>query len=110
MLPTLLLLCIILLLLVLAYFYSKYRMNKAIEEVIKIFRLKKALDNDSAKTKEELGLMPPSILMRMMRQRDYKPYALQLLLGAEIIQVTVENKYFLSETKLATSALQKFAD
>lgn len=110
MLPTILLLLIILLLLVVAYFYSKYRMNKAIKEVIRIFRKKNALDNDGAKTKEELGLMPPGILMRLMRQRDYKPYALQLMIGAEIIQVNAENKYFMSEAKLAASALQKFAD
>ena len=109
MIPTILLLCSILLLLILAYYYSKYRMNKAIKEVIRIFRVKNALDDESARTKEELGLMPPGILMRLMRQRDYKPYALQLLQGAEIIQVTIENKYFLSETRLVASVFRKFA-
>ncbi|HHU76262.1 MAG TPA: hypothetical protein GXZ24_05145 [Firmicutes bacterium] len=109
MIPTILLLCSIVLLLILAYYYSKYRMNKAIKEVIRIFRVKNALDDESARTKEELGLMPPGILMRLMRQRDYKPYALQLLLGAEIIQVTMENKYFLSETRLAASVFRKFS-
>jgi len=108
MLPTILLLCFIIVLLLAAFFYSKYRMKKALREVIKIFRVKKALDKDSAKTREELGLVPPSLLTRMMSQRDYKPYALQLMLGVGIIQTTPDDKYYLSETTLASSKLNEF--
>ncbi len=110
MLPNVLLLLGILLILILAYHYSRYRMRKAIKEIVGIFRRNNALGGDNAKTKEELGLMPPNFIMRMMRQRDYKPYALQMMVGAEIVQVTLENKYFLSEEKLSSSALQRFAD
>lgn len=109
MLPTILLFCIIIVLLIAAFFYSRYRMKKALREVINIFRLKEALDEDSAKTREELGLVPPSLLTRMMSQRDYKPYALQLMLGAGIIQTTTENKYYLSEISLSSSNLNEFA-
>jgi len=110
MLPTVILIFIMAALLVLAFLYSRYRMKRALRDVILIFREKNALENVDAKTKDELGLTPPGLLARMMSQRDYKPYALQLLIGAEVVQVTSEDKYYLSEKNLASSKLQEYAN
>lgn len=108
MLQSIILILIILGMLAVAFFYSRFRMKKALREVIKIFRETDALNHVNAKTKEELGLMPPGLLMRLIGQRDYKPYALQLMIEANIILITEDGRYYLSETKLSSSQFHAF--
>ena len=81
--------------------------RRAAHQVIKIFRENNAIDKKNAKTADELGLTPPGVLERMMRRRDYKPYALNALISAEIIQRTEDGKLYLSEEKLAEFGLDK---
>ena len=81
-------------------------MNKrAVIQVIKHLRQVQALDVDSAKTVDELGLRPPSLGERLFRFRDYKPGALQGLIQVGIVQMTQDGRVYLSEENLKKSKL-----
>lgn len=79
----------------------RVRIKRAVNQVVAIFERNNALDAESAKTIEELGLAPPTFLERMMRMRDFKPYALQILMKDEVIRQTDRGRLYLSEDKLA---------
>ena len=100
---------IFVLLLAAIFFIPRWLIKRAIRQVIKIFRENNATDQKNAKTADELGLTPPGILERMMRRRDYKPYALDALMRAEIIQQTEDGRLYLSEEKLSAFGLEKGA-
>jgi hypothetical protein len=87
----------------------RWLMRRAARQVIKIFREHNATDAKNAKTIDELGLRPPGMMERMMRRRDYKPYALNALMKAEIIHQTEDGKLYLSEEKLSDFGLEKSA-
>jgi hypothetical protein len=93
---------------VLSFFYSRYRMKNAFREVIKILRDHGALDMKNAKTQKELGLAPRPLLVKLASNKDYKPYALQTMIGAEIIQTSPDGRIFLSEASLSSSNLSKY--
>ncbi len=81
--------------------YLSARMTKrAIGKVIEIFRKQNAIGPQQAKTVDELGLTPPSLMERFTRMRDYRQNALSILLKTGIIQTTAEGKLFLPEEKL----------
>ena len=81
-------------------------MNKrAVIQVVKRLRKHQALDIQSAKTVEEVGLQPLSFQERMLRFRDYKPAALQGLIRTGIVQITEDGRVYLSEEKLRNSRL-----
>ena len=81
-------------------------MNKrAVIQVVKRLRQVQALDDDSAKTVDELGLRPPSFRERLFRFRDYKPGALQGLVQVGIVQMTEDGRVYLSEENLKNSKL-----
>ena len=84
-------------------FIPQFFIKRAIRKVIKIFRRHNAISEKSAKTMAELGLTPPSLTARMMSMRDYKPQALRLLISINIIEVTEDNKLYLSMNNLTTS-------
>jgi len=81
--------------------------RRAISSVIQIFRQHSATDVKSARTIDELGLGPRPMAKRIFRRRDYKPQALQILMRAEVVQMTEDDKLYLSEEKLASSGLHK---
>ena len=91
------------------FIIPRWLMRRAARQVIKIFREYNATDAKNAKTIDELGLRPPSMMERMMRRRDYKPHALNALMKAEIIQVTKDGKLYLSEEKLIDFGFEKSA-
>jgi hypothetical protein len=76
-------------------------MLRTIPKVIAIFRETGAVGVDNARSHEELGLAPKGVLDRMLRARDHKPRALELLIGADIVQIDSVGKLYLSEAKLA---------
>jgi len=82
-------------------------MKRAMGHVIKIFKNNSAIDARSAKTIDELGLRPRTRLQGMLRARDYKPQALNLLIKAEIVRMNEDGKLYLSDDKLAASKLYK---
>lgn len=96
----------------LGYLLLRFLMNRALRQVIKAFRGKGALDPENAKTGHELGLKSTSetkLTDGIFKPRDYKPYVFDSLLQAEIIRVTEDGKYYLSEEALRRSNLSSYA-
>lgn len=84
--------------------------RRAIFKVIDIFYRHQALGIKGAKTRHELGLERPDFLQRMMKPRDYKQYALQILLKREIIVADEEGKLYLVEERLDQNLRSKRRD
>ena len=91
---------LIIVLLLSMLFLPRFYMQRAVRQVIDIMRRNNAVGAKNARTVEELGLQPKSLLENMTRMRDYKPRALQALMYAEIIQQTEDDKIYLDEQKL----------
>jgi len=85
----------------------RWRMKRAIPQVIRMFREQNAVGVKNAKTEEELGFKQRSFLEGMFRRRDFKPHALTALIQAEIIQITEDGKLYLLEEKLIDSGFYK---
>ncbi|MFQ6122529.1 MAG: hypothetical protein ACE5LA_05670 [Dehalococcoidales bacterium] len=81
----------------------QFLVMRAVPKVIRIFRRHNAVGIKNAKTLDELGLKPQTMFDRMFRLRDYKPRALQLLIGATIVQMTEDGKLYLDEENLANT-------
>jgi len=79
----------------------RIRIKRATNQVVGIFERNNALDARSAKTIDELGLRPPTLLEGMLRIRDFKPYALQILMKAEVVCQTDGGRLYLSQDKLS---------
>ena len=94
---------IIIITLIALFYVPRFMVNRAIRSVISIFRHNNAVALRDAKTIEELGLAPKHFLQRSFKTRDYKPYALQILINAGIIQTTEDGRLYLDEGQLGTS-------
>ena len=81
--------------------------RRAIFKVIEIFYQHHALEIKGAKTPHKLGLERPDILQRMMRRRDYKQDALQILIKRGIILVSEDGRLYMLEEKLDESLRSK---
>jgi len=88
-------------------FVPRWFMMRAFPKVLQIFREYNAINERNAKTVDELGLRPPTFVQRLTKVRDYKPQALNILMRADIVQVTEDGKLYLSEDKLASSGLRQ---
>jgi len=77
--------------------------RRAVPSVIKVFMEHSATSPKSAMTAEELGLAEQKLVDKLWKPRDYKPRALQLLLNANVVQMTAEGKLYISEEKLRTA-------
>ena len=69
-------------------------------KVIEIFRQHNALGIRDAKTLQELGLERPNFSQRIVRGRDFKQYALQILIKRGIICMTEDGRLYMVENKL----------
>jgi len=85
----------------------RWRIKRAIPQVIQMFRDNNAIGIKNAKAEEELGFKRRSLLDGVFMPRDYKPHALTTLIRMEIIQMTEDGKLYLSEEKLADSGFSK---
>ena len=81
----------------------RMRIRRAVSQVIAIFERHSAVDVRSAKTIDELGLRPPTFLEGMLRMRDFKPYALQMLMKADVVCQTDGGRLYLLKDKLPAS-------
>jgi hypothetical protein len=88
------------------FFIPRWRLKRAIRQVIAIFRRNGALDKKTAKTIDELGLKPRGLAEGMFRGRDFKPYALNALAKAGIIKSTEDGRLYLAEDALTASGLE----
>lgn len=77
-----------------------FRGRRAMFKVIEIFRQHNALGISDAKTLQELGLERPDFVQRIVRGRDFKQYALQILIKRGIICVTEDGRLYMVENKL----------
>jgi len=75
--------------------------------VIKEFREQNAFSPENAKYNIELGIKPQTIVDRLVKNRDYKPQALERLIQAEIVQVTEDGRVYLREDKLESTQWAK---
>jgi hypothetical protein len=80
----------------------RIRIRRAVNQVVAIFERNNALDARSAKTIDELGLRPRIFLEGIGRIRDFKPYALQILMKVEVVRQTDGGRLYLSPDKLVT--------
>jgi len=62
--------------------------KRAVKHVVAIPERNGALDARSAKTVDELRLRPSTFLEGMLHMRDFKPYALQILMNVEVVRET----------------------
>ena len=85
----------------------RMRVKRAVNQVVAIFEHNNALDVRSARTIDELGLRPPTFLQSMIRMRDFKPYALQVLMKAEVVLQTDGGRLYLSQDRLAATNVGK---
>ena len=85
----------------------RIRMKRAVNQVVAIFERNNALDARSAKTIDELGLRPPTFLEGMMRMRDFKPYAMQILMKADVILQTDGGRLYMAQDKLADTNIDR---
>jgi hypothetical protein len=83
-----------------AFFIQSLLVKRAMTQVIRTFCSYNALGVGNSKTAEELGLVPPGLIHRLTRLRDYKPYALQILKQAGVVQMTEDGKLYMTEEKL----------
>ncbi len=84
-----------------ATFYVRNLLTKkAALKVIKIFYEQNALGTEGAKTLRELGLERLDFLQRMVKPRDYKQYALQVLIKNGVVHVTADGKFYMLEERL----------
>jgi hypothetical protein len=88
------------------FIIPRWRLRRAVRQVIAIFRNNNALDKKTAKTVDDLGLRPPGFVEGMFRGRDFKPYALTALLKAGIIKNTEDGRLYLVEEKLLESGVE----
>jgi len=101
---TALFILLIIILAILGFFVlPRLRIRRAVSQVVAIFERNRALDVRSAKTIDELGLRPPTFLEGMMRMRDFKPYALQILMKADVVRHTDGGRLYLLQDKLAAT-------
>jgi hypothetical protein len=85
----------------------RMRIKRAVNQVVAIFERNNALDARSAKTIDELGLRPPTFLEGMLRMRDFKPYALQILMKADVVVQTDGGRLYLLQDKLAAANVER---
>jgi hypothetical protein len=84
--------------------------RRAIFKVIEMFYQHHALTMKGAKTRHELGLERPDLLQRMMKPRDYKQYALQILIKRNIILEDEEGRLCMVEERLDQNLRSKRKD
>jgi hypothetical protein len=85
----------------------RIRIRRAVSQVVAIFEHNNALDVRSAKTIDELGLKPPTFLEGMLRMRDFKPYALQVLMSTEVVRQTDGGRLYLAQDRLAATDVDR---
>ena len=77
-----------------------YLIKRAVSQVIDRFRKNNCLCSQGSKSIDELGLRSPNLLERFYKPRDYKPYALQLLIQAKIVRLSDDDRMCLNDKKL----------
>ncbi|NLO28581.1 MAG: hypothetical protein GX113_10470 [Actinobacteria bacterium] len=97
-------------LVVAAVYLPRYRLRKAMRQVVSLFRAQGATSPKTAKTLEELGLAKSgNPFDSLFKPRDYRPYALRALGQADVLRPGPQGSLYLSEEELDRSPLKGFA-
>jgi hypothetical protein len=89
--------------LIIIFVLPQIMLRRAISSVIRTFRQSKAVGAQKAKTIDELGLRPKSMMQAIFRGTQYKTTALLVLRNASVIESTEDSKLYLSEENLSHS-------
>jgi hypothetical protein len=89
--------------LIIIFVLPQIMLRRAISSVIRTFRQSKAVGAQNAKTIDELGLRPKSMIRAIFRGAQYKTTALLVLRNATVIESTENGKLYLSEENLSRS-------
>lgn len=107
---TLVLVLILAALVAAAVYVPRYRLRRALRNVVLSFRAQGATSPKTAKTLEELGLARSgNPFDALLRARDYRPYALRALGQADILRAGPQGRLYLCEDELDRSPLKGFA-
>ena len=87
----------------------QWMVKRAMRQVIGLLREHNATSAENARALDELGFKPRGIMQNALRGRDYKPYAVDIMVRAQVIQITEDGRLYLSEEKLSSSKLIKAA-
>jgi hypothetical protein len=96
-------LLVVILAILVFFVLPRIRVRRAVNQVMAIFQRNNALDVRSAKTVDELGLRPPTVLDGMLRMRDFRPYALQILMQTEVVRQTDGGRLYLAQDRRAVT-------
>lgn len=88
------------LILLLGLFIMALMSKRAMRQVVQIFHKTSSLCSQRPKGVEELGLNPPGFVERMLKPKDYKPYALQALIQAGIVRKDFNGRVCLLQDKV----------
>jgi hypothetical protein len=91
------------LILIIIFVLPQIMLRRAVSSVIRTFRQSKAVGAQNAKTIDELGLRPKSMMQAIFRGTQYKTTALLVLRNASVIESTEDSKLYLSEENLSRS-------
>jgi hypothetical protein len=91
------------LILIIIFVLPQIMLRRAISSVIRTFRQNKAVGAQNARTVDELGLRPKSMIQAIFRGAQYKTTALLVLRNATVIERTEDGKLYLSEENLSNS-------
>ena len=89
------------------FILPRWRLKRATRQVIRSFREHNATSIKNTKTFDELGLSPRGLVDGLFRGRDYKPYAIRMMIKVEILKETEDGKFYLSEDRLYASGFEK---
>ncbi len=78
--------------------------RRAMGQVIRIFRSHHSLCQEDGSTADELGLAPRDFFQRIGRLKDYKPFALKILVESGVVRVAEDGKLCLDEERLRESS------
>jgi len=92
------------------FYIRAFLTRRAIFKVIEIFYQHNALGLNGAKTLHELGLESPNFFQRITRPRDYKQFALQILMKRDIILVNEDGRLYMVEERLDQVLRKKRSD
>jgi hypothetical protein len=89
------------------FYIRAFLTRRAIFKVIEIFYQHNALGMNGAKTPHELGLESYNFFQRITRPRDYKQYALQILMKRDIILLNKDGRLYMVEERLEPALRKK---
>ena len=92
------------------FYVRAFLTRRAIFKVIKIFYQHNALGVKGAKTPHDLGLESQNFFQRITRPRDYKQYALQILMKKEIILLNEDGRLYMVEERLEPALRKERSD